>query len=63
LTVRSATVLDVRDEHVELRGYSPRLVDDGQGYPIVLVHGTPLDLNSWDPLVTADRAAGGSRPP
>jgi 3-oxoadipate enol-lactonase len=37
----------------EIRGYRTRLVDEGRGTPLVLVHGTPLDLSSWDPLVGA----------
>jgi 3-oxoadipate enol-lactonase len=37
----------------EIRGYTTRLVDEGRGTPSVLVHGTPLDLSSWDPLVAA----------
>lgn len=41
------------DTETEFRGYRTRLVDDGLGAPLVLVHGTPLDLTSWDPLVTA----------
>ena len=36
-----------------IRGYRTRLLDQGRGEPMVLVHGTPLDLGSWDPLVAA----------
>ena len=36
---------------IDLRGYRTRLLDQGEGPPTVLVHGTPLDLGSWDPLV------------
>ncbi|MEJ2871249.1 alpha/beta fold hydrolase [Actinomycetospora sp. OC33-EN08] len=39
---------------VEVRpGYRTRVVDEGDpgGPAIVLVHGTPLDLRAWDPLV------------
>lgn len=32
-------------------GYRTRLLDQGRGEPMVLVHGTPLDLGSWGPLV------------
>jgi 3-oxoadipate enol-lactonase len=38
---------------IGIRGYDTRFVDEGRGAPIVLVHGTPLDLTSWDPLVAA----------
>ncbi|HEY0932926.1 MAG TPA: alpha/beta fold hydrolase [Trebonia sp.] len=41
------------DNEIELRGHRTRLVDDGAGSPLVLVHGTPFDLGSWDPLVAA----------
>jgi 3-oxoadipate enol-lactonase len=45
-----------RKEHVvtvdtNLRGYRTRLVDEGHGETMVLVHGTPLDLESWAGLV------------
>jgi 3-oxoadipate enol-lactonase len=32
-------------------GYEPRVEQDGFGVPVVLVHGTPLDLHCWDSLV------------
>jgi 3-oxoadipate enol-lactonase len=40
---------------IDLRGYRTRLVDEGEGVPMVLVHGTPLDLDSWDALVAEVR--------
>ncbi|MDT7553810.1 MAG: 3-oxoadipate enol-lactonase [Pseudonocardiales bacterium] len=39
------------DTEVVLRGYRTRLVDQGEGAAVVLVHGTPLDLACWEPLV------------
>ena len=38
------------ERFVELGGYRPRVVDDGRGEPIVLVHGTPFDLHAFDAL-------------
>jgi 3-oxoadipate enol-lactonase len=38
---------------VQVNGYRTRVVDQGAGEPLVLVHGTPLDLSSWDPLLDA----------
>ena len=39
-------------------GYRTRVVDEGarDGAAVVLLHGTPLDLRAWDPLVPALRA-------
>jgi pimeloyl-ACP methyl ester carboxylesterase len=34
-----------------VRGYRTRIVDEGHGEPMILVHGTPLDLESWAGLV------------
>jgi pimeloyl-ACP methyl ester carboxylesterase len=34
-------------------GYEPHVEQDGFGVPVVLVHGTPLDLHCWDALVPA----------
>ena len=36
-------------------GYRTRVVDEGarDGAAVVLLHGTPLDLRAWDPLVPA----------
>jgi pimeloyl-ACP methyl ester carboxylesterase len=31
--------------------YHPTISEDGEGPPVVLVHGTPLDLRCWDALV------------
>ena len=36
-----------------IAGYRTRVVDAGTGEVLVLVHGTPFDLRSWDPLVAA----------
>jgi pimeloyl-ACP methyl ester carboxylesterase len=36
---------------VTIGGYRTRVVDQGAGEVLVLVHGTPFDLRSWDPLV------------
>jgi 3-oxoadipate enol-lactonase len=33
--------------------YKPLIEEDGAGPPVVLVHGTPLDLRCWDALVPA----------
>ncbi|MBN9113480.1 MAG: alpha/beta fold hydrolase [Pseudonocardia sp.] len=38
---------------VTVRGHRTRIVDAGRGEPVVLVHGTPLDLTSWDGVVAA----------
>ncbi|ODU01607.1 MAG: hypothetical protein ABS81_20255 [Pseudonocardia sp. SCN 72-86] len=38
---------------VTVRGYRTRIVDEGRGAPMLLVHGTPLDLTSWDGVVAA----------
>jgi pimeloyl-ACP methyl ester carboxylesterase len=43
------------EEVVSIAGYRTRVVDQGTGEVIVLVHGTPFDLRSWDPLVAALR--------
>jgi pimeloyl-ACP methyl ester carboxylesterase len=38
-------------------GYEPLVAEDGIGQPVVLVHGTPLDMRCWDALVpTLSRA-------
>jgi 3-oxoadipate enol-lactonase len=38
-------------------GYEPLVMEDGVGQPVVLVHGTPLDMRCWDALVpTLSRA-------
>jgi pimeloyl-ACP methyl ester carboxylesterase len=31
--------------------YEPLIEEDGEGPPVVFVHGTPLDLHCWDALV------------
>src|SRR4051794_29916299 len=36
----------------DIRGYRTPLLDHGSGPAIVLVHGTPLDLRSWDGVAT-----------
>lgn len=38
---------------VTVRGHRTRIVEEGRGEPVVLVHGTPLDLTSWDGVVAA----------
>jgi 3-oxoadipate enol-lactonase len=50
---------DAGPELVEpVPGYRTRIVDEGvpTGPAVVLLHGTPLDLRAWDPLVPALRA-------
>lgn len=46
-----------RSSGATVRGYGTRIVDEGAdgggGAPMVLVHGTPLDLTSWDGVVDA----------
>lgn len=32
-------------------GYRTRVVDEGAGEALVLLHGTPFDADAWDPLV------------
>jgi pimeloyl-ACP methyl ester carboxylesterase len=36
---------------IGLHGYRTRVLVQGEGSPTALVHGTPFDLGSWDPLV------------
>jgi 3-oxoadipate enol-lactonase len=51
--VTTETEIDM-DGLVELApGYRTRVVDEGRGDAVVLLHGTPFDLRAWDPLVTA----------
>jgi 3-oxoadipate enol-lactonase len=47
----------VAAEFVEINGYRTRVVDEGVGTAVVLIHGTPLGLSFWDPLAAtlADR--------
>jgi 3-oxoadipate enol-lactonase len=44
-------------EHADLievtPGFRTRVVDEGHGTAMVLLHGTPVDLRAWDPLVPA----------
>ena len=47
---RDAHDVAVPERVVDLDGYRTRVVDDGEGDPIVLVHGTPFDLRAWDAL-------------
>jgi pimeloyl-ACP methyl ester carboxylesterase len=43
-----------RAELVEVApGFRTRVVDEGHGAAVVLLHGTPVDLRAWDPLVPA----------
>jgi pimeloyl-ACP methyl ester carboxylesterase len=41
------------EEILSIAGYRTRVVDRGTGEVLVLVHGTPFDLRSWDRLVLA----------
>ena len=42
----------LRDGLLDLRpGYRTRVREDGAGDPLVLIHGTPLDLRAWGALV------------
>ncbi len=42
----------VRDSFIDLRpGYRTRVREEGSGDALVLIHGTPLDLRAWDPIV------------
>jgi 3-oxoadipate enol-lactonase len=34
-------------------GYRTRLLEDGTGAPVVLLHGTPFDVQAWQPVVDA----------
>ena len=34
-------------------GYRTRLLEDGTGAPVVLLHGTPFDVRAWQPVVDA----------
>jgi pimeloyl-ACP methyl ester carboxylesterase len=41
------------DVFVEVDGARLRLRDEGQGFPVLLVHGWALDLDMWDPQAAA----------
>lgn len=47
MTTERADLLDVAP------GFRTRVVDEGRGAAMVLLHGTPVDLRAWDPLVPA----------
>jgi pimeloyl-ACP methyl ester carboxylesterase len=41
------------DSFIEVDGARLRLRDEGQGFPVLLVHGWALDLDMWQPQVAA----------
>ena len=41
------------DRFIDVDGASLRLRDEGQGFPVLLVHGWALDLDMWQPQVAA----------
>ncbi len=43
------------DRYLEVNGARLRYRDDGQGIPVVLIHGWALDLDMWEPQVEALR--------
>ena len=45
------------DRYLSADGARLRYRDEGQGPPVVLVHGWTLDLEMWDPQVDALRSA------
>src|SRR5437763_17179012 len=45
------------DRYVGAEGARLRYRDEGEGPPVVLVHGWTLDLELWDPQVDALRSA------
>jgi len=53
----SASPTHAADQFVVVDGARLRFRDEGRGPAVLLVHGWTLDLEMWDPLVSALRDA------